>query len=333
VDNDGNAEIVFASNNDASACSTGSNFPNGIAVWGDASDAWVSARRVWNEHAYHVTNVLESGGVPVKEPESFKTYNGRRYNTYRSNPRSFGAAPDLKVKGAQVSSPDAACGQLSSLLDISFEIANIGDVRVGPGVVIGFYGTWSNPALMEPLYQDVMMTPLQLVLQSSIEPGSSIFLQVGYAAMNNSPGVLPDSVQVVVDDGNAQRECNEDNNTFSRPVDAGMQLPDLRIQLGAASEMACPTPRSRPPSSTRAPPPRATCSSGITPATRPRAAPRSSKRSSPAPSPRTAAWSASARSSWASPRTSPSKSTARWIRTTPCSSATTATTRTPPTTR
>ena len=226
VDNDGNAEIVFASNNDANACSTGSNFPNGVAIWGDAGDAWVSARRVWNEHAYHVTNVLESGGVPVKEPESFKTYNGRRYNTYRSNPRSFGVAPDLTVKGVQVSSPDATCGQLSSKIDLTFEIANVGDLRVGPGVVVGFYGHWNNPALDEPLYQNIMMVPLQAVIMSSIEPGGSLLLQVSYDAANNAPGVLPDTVRVVVDDGDAQRECNEANNDLSKPVDAGMQLPD-----------------------------------------------------------------------------------------------------------
>ena len=45
VDNDGNAEIAFVSNNDASSCSQGNDHPNGLAVWGDASDTWVSQRR------------------------------------------------------------------------------------------------------------------------------------------------------------------------------------------------------------------------------------------------------------------------------------------------
>ncbi len=51
VDNDGKAEIVFSSNNDTNFCSTGSNFPNGLAVWGDASDTWRAARRIWNQHS------------------------------------------------------------------------------------------------------------------------------------------------------------------------------------------------------------------------------------------------------------------------------------------
>lgn len=107
---------------------------------GDASDTWVSARRIWNQHSYHVTNVTESGAVPVKEPEHWKSYGGRSYNTYRSNPRSYAVAPDLTVRAVQVSSPDATCGQLSKQLTINVEIDNPGDLRVGPGVVIGFHG-------------------------------------------------------------------------------------------------------------------------------------------------------------------------------------------------
>jgi hypothetical protein len=243
VDNDGNAEIVFCSNNDTNSCSVGNNFPNGIGVWGDASDTWVSARRIWNQHAYHVTNVLESGGIPVKEPESWKQYNGRVYNTYRSNPRSAGVAPDLAVTGVQVSSPDATCGQLSKKLDITVQIDNQGDLRVGPGVVVTFYGEWLNPALKEPLYANIMQVPLTAVLQNSLEPGDNILLTVSYDAANNAPGVLPDMVRVVVDELDQERECIESNNEKTIPVDAGMQRPDLRVTLGAVNAGSCPTPK------------------------------------------------------------------------------------------
>ncbi|MFT3764668.1 MAG: CARDB domain-containing protein [Minicystis sp.] len=242
VDNDGNAEIVFASNNDASACSEGNNYPNGLAVWGDASDTWVSARRIWNQHSYHVTNVTESGAVPVKEPEHWKSYNGRTYNTYRSNPRSYAVAPDLTVKGVQVSSPDATCGQLSEHLTINVQIDNIGDLRVGPGVVVTFYGAWQAQALMEALNADNMGTPLTYTLQSSLEPGGSIVISVSYDAMNNSPGVVPDEIRVVVDEAMKERECNEMNNELTQPVMAGNQAADLRIQLGSVAINGCPSP-------------------------------------------------------------------------------------------
>ncbi len=242
VDNDGNAEIVFCSNNDVGSCTAGSNYPDGIAVWGDASDTWVSARRIWNQHAYHVTNVLESGGIPVREPESWKPYNGRQYNTYRSNPRSYGVAPDLRPAGIQLSSPDALCGQLSKKLDITVEIRNDGDERVGPGVVIGFYGEWAGGMPNEPLYADMMQTPLRAVLQSNLDPGDSILITVSYDSVNNSPMVLPANVRVVVDDTNAQRECIETNNELTAPVMAGTMQADLRVDLGVASQGGCPKP-------------------------------------------------------------------------------------------
>ncbi len=242
VDNDGNAEIVFCSNNDAGTCSIGINHPNGIAVWGDASDTWVSARRMWNQHAYHVTNVMESGAIPTIEPENWKTYNGRKYNTYRSNPRAYGVAPDLRVAGIQVSSPDAACGQLSKKLDITVEIRNEGDERVGPGVVVAFYGEWAGGMPNEALYADMAQTPLTAVLSTNIDPGGSLLLTVSYDAANNAPMVLPAIVRVVVDDTNVQRECVEDNNQLTTPVMAGEVGPDLRVDLGLASDGSCPKP-------------------------------------------------------------------------------------------
>jgi hypothetical protein len=242
VDNDGNAEIIFPSNNEVSFCSTGVDYPNGIAVWGDASDTWVAARRMWNQHAYHVTNITESGAIPMKEPESWKSYNGRTYNTYRSNPRNYAVAPDLTVKGVQVSSPDATCGQLSTHLTINVQIDNAGDLRVGPGVAVTFYGAWTAQSLVEALHADSMGTPLTYVIQSSLEPGGSIVISVNYDAANNAPGVVPDEIRVVVDEANTQRECDETNNELTQPVMAGSQAADLRITLGAVDTTACPIP-------------------------------------------------------------------------------------------
>jgi hypothetical protein len=243
VDNDGNAEIVFATTTESGFCSENQDglYNAGIEAWGDASDLWVSARRVWNQHAYHVTNVTESGRVPVFEPESWRPYNGRRYDTYRSNPRSFGVAPDLTVQALQVSSPDTGCGQLSDQIEIGVQIANAGDLRVGPGVVVSFHGEWPAVPLAEPL-NDAGGAPLTVTLATSLEPGDVILLQVSYAAANNSPGVLPAKLRVVVDDGDQERECVETNNELEKDVIAGGPLADLRVELGVIDAATCPTP-------------------------------------------------------------------------------------------
>lgn len=239
VDNDGNAEIVFCANNDASACSAGTS-NNGIEVWGDASDTWVSARRIWNEHAYHVTNILESGGVPTHEPEHWRSYSGRSYNTYRSQPRAFGAAPDLTVARVQTSSPDAACGTLSSLLDIAVRVRNQGDLRVGPDVRLTFYGEWDAGSIDEPLYADTAMTPLRVRLGTTLEARDEFVVTASYAAANNGHGALPDRIRVVVDEAMSERECVETNNSATVPVVGGTPAADLGATIGTITG-GCPS--------------------------------------------------------------------------------------------
>jgi hypothetical protein len=71
VDNDGSAEIVITS-----------NFGYGptVQVIKDADDRWIPARRIWNQHAYHVTNVREDGVIPKTMGKSWKLL-----NTFRTN--------------------------------------------------------------------------------------------------------------------------------------------------------------------------------------------------------------------------------------------------------
>ena len=77
VDNDGSAEIVVPSNpglDDAPQTAPA------IQVIRDAEDRWIQARRIWNQHTYHVTNVREDGTIPEVEVKSW-----RELNTYRTN--------------------------------------------------------------------------------------------------------------------------------------------------------------------------------------------------------------------------------------------------------
>jgi hypothetical protein len=257
VDNDGNAEIIVVSNNETRQCTytqldaraggkvPQQNLPNGIDVWGDANDTWVSARRIWNQHSYHVTNVTEDGRVPVHEPPNFREIApSRYYNTYRSQPRSYGIAPDLAVLGIQISSPGAECGTLTDEVVISIEIRNQGDLRVGPGIQVEFSGNWGGG---NELLTDSQGEPLRFTIDKSLDPNASVLISVPYDASNSAAGKLPDTVTATVDptsdasDHGLERECDETNNSISKDVNAIEGIADVWLEIDGAEGCAAPT--------------------------------------------------------------------------------------------
>ncbi len=52
VDNDGQAELVVINNKYAYGTKAG------VSVYGDQDKSWRPARKIWNQHAYHITNVI-----------------------------------------------------------------------------------------------------------------------------------------------------------------------------------------------------------------------------------------------------------------------------------
>jgi len=89
VDNDGSAEIVVVSNEPISG-GMASSPP--VQVIRDVDDRWIQARRIWNQHTYHVTNVREDGTIPQFEPPSWESL-----NTFRTN---------AQIEGGGVCIPD-----------------------------------------------------------------------------------------------------------------------------------------------------------------------------------------------------------------------------------
>jgi len=74
IDNDGSAEIVVVSNTVYDETS-----PT-VQVIRDVEDRWIQARRIWNQHTYHVTNVREDGTIPQHEIPNWTLF-----NTFRTN--------------------------------------------------------------------------------------------------------------------------------------------------------------------------------------------------------------------------------------------------------
>jgi hypothetical protein len=230
VDSDGNAEIVFSGSNARSENCVhhdAETFVNGVQVIGDPGDRWVAARRIWNQHAYHVTNVLESGAIPLHEVASWKSYGGRAYNTYRSNLPPYGnVAPDLTVEALQLSSPGVECGEaLSRDLRMVARVVNKGDLRVGAGVLVRFVDQAGVELGMQQLGAPLL-------------PGGETFVTLAYRAP--SAELLPSKIRAVIDPDNVERECNDLNNEREVEVKPAPSAPELRIVVQSASA-TCPS--------------------------------------------------------------------------------------------
>jgi hypothetical protein len=198
VDSDGRADVVVVSNAYGSAspslqCNDGMALgQSGVRVFGSASDAFVRTRRVWNQHAYHVTNVAEDGTIPQNEPANWLATG---LNNFRQNkqPGSEFAAPDAVVTLAPRCNGDYA---------LVATVRNLGEAALPPGVPVGFYvGMPPNGTLLGTL-----------ATQSTLLPAESEAL-----VLAADPLALGASVYAVVDHEGPPHpqwaECRTDNNT------------------------------------------------------------------------------------------------------------------------
>ncbi|PRQ05882.1 FG-GAP repeat protein [Enhygromyxa salina] len=88
VDNDGSAEIIVVSDAGFDEDQTAPT----VQVIRDVEDRWIQARRIWNQHTYHVTNVREDGTIPQWEQPNWATL-----NTFRTN---------AQIEGGEICKPE-----------------------------------------------------------------------------------------------------------------------------------------------------------------------------------------------------------------------------------
>jgi len=218
VDGDNNTEVVVVSNdlnhyNGTTTCpgyaAIGATPRHGVFVYGDAHDKWVRTRRVWNQHAYHITNINSDGTVPDPEPESWVSPPG--FNNYRVSTQGAGVynAPDLQVdlEVSQVPCPAS--------LELRARVKNAGSLGVPAGVAVSFY--LGSDATGELLGNAATTKPLL--------PGQSEVVSFPFGLQGRTP---PFQFFVAVDGGSATgtvNECVEDNNAASA---GGVDCPGVK---------------------------------------------------------------------------------------------------------
>jgi len=169
----------------------------GIRVYSDTADRWVNSRRIWNQHAYHVTNVSPSGTIP-RTSEAELHWLDPELNDFRKNVEGDaipGAAPDLT---ARTMVPGCSTDEGGATLRAN--VCNRGAQPVGDGLSVGFYdGEPSEATLICRARTDVVLAI-----------GACALVECEWSAPpTEDPGV---DVTVVADDLGENGECEEENN-------------------------------------------------------------------------------------------------------------------------
>ena len=129
VDNDDEVEIAFVSE------PYNGNY-TGLTVVGDADHSWRPGRKIWNQHAYHITNVADDGTVPKVAAQNWKSFNNFRSGDLSANDGA--AAPDLKVV-APMECLNKCSG--ADMAEIWVQLGNVGAAPLTAGADIQVYTT------------------------------------------------------------------------------------------------------------------------------------------------------------------------------------------------
>ena len=184
VDGDGATEIILPSNNMFWGNWTG------ITVIGDSSDSWAPARPIWNQHAYHITNINSDGSVPQTQTENWLSWNNFRAGGTELGPSHWRA--NLKPGAAEWCLDD--CDQ--GIVHLTVSVLNEGLIDSG-----AFQMTFSN-------YEGA----------EEVRSETSAGVSAGYGEWQGPWTFTADEwslgFTVTVDSADEVAECDEDDNVL-----------------------------------------------------------------------------------------------------------------------
>jgi hypothetical protein len=199
VDGDGHTEIIYVSSAD-----TEDGEFSGVTVIGSASNSWAPARKIWNQHAYSITNVTEDGTIPT-----YAETNWSSFNTFRAGniePNLSHQLPDLVPQQPQFCLDDCQLDQTDMW------------VGLGNGGLTG-----AEPSEVAVMVRDAdgTTTLLRTVPISTIQAGTSTL--IGPIRLEKSEW-LSGQIEILIDPDSQLDECDVANNTLlitDWPCDAG----------------------------------------------------------------------------------------------------------------
>ncbi len=193
VDADDQAEIVVCHNGHSSA----------MSVYGDLDESWMPARKVWNQHAYGITNVGDDLSIPTTQVPSFQDT-----NTWHSAVPTTGEATAIDLEGDVLDVCLDECA--SDRVFVTVRVRNPSYEVLPAGLSFALYADFGGS-----------LVALQTgVTEDDIVPGTagaSQLLEVAATALFGA-----DALWLSVDDDGTGAgvisECSEENN---RVVETG----------------------------------------------------------------------------------------------------------------
>ncbi len=190
VDGDGHAEIVVANTAQYGTYS-------GIHVFGDADDSWRPGRKIWNQHAYHITNINEDGTIPASAD-----LNWLDYNNFRSGDMTAGdgiSAPDLTLAMGDVCEID--CDE--DIVLVWLHAGNEGAVDLDVAATVLVYArTGSTDTLLDTV---------------TIAPSLTVGRYADSVLVELTASQVEGIDSLVFEISSEDLECAEDNNTLVWP--------------------------------------------------------------------------------------------------------------------
>ncbi len=171
--------------------------PNGVRVYADVADRWVRSRTVWNQHAYHITNIQDDLRVP-RTSAVRRNWRERGLNSFRANVQ--GAAGMVGVADATAAGGSFTC-EADNTAVLSARVCNRGAAPIPETSAVGFYR--GDPDEMAPL-------ACSAPLGRRLDPGACATVTCRWPGAGMS--MMPVDLTVRVDDNSAVRECRERNN-------------------------------------------------------------------------------------------------------------------------
>ena len=187
VDGDDQAEIVVCHN----------GYGKALSVYGDANESWMTARPIWNQHAYHINNIEDNLTIPSNPRPSFEHSN--TWHSAIATPNES-ILTNIETEFLEICTDDCA----QQIIYLSIRIRNRGETDIAAGVGIGVYGQFDSERVQ------LATTTLNQDLASGYA-SESIVIEIPTA---NLDGV--NSIIVIADDNGSGtsliQECSERDN-------------------------------------------------------------------------------------------------------------------------